>query len=306
MKVSVLMITYNHEQFIAQALDSVLMQQVDFDYEIVIGEDCSTDDTRKILIEYQQNFPDKIRLLLPEKNHGMIRNFVGTYRDCRGEYIAILEGDDLWTSPLKLQKQVDFLDAHPDCAASFHNVTVIYEHDNKPAHLFHKKRLRPFFTLRDIVSDFFIPTCSTLCRNGLIEQFPEWYFDMAMGDWPLHVLNAEHGHFAYIDESLASYRVHSGGIWSQSKKRDTLQKSIFAAETINRHLGYRFDKIIRKKITMLEYETAVVFVDGGDVKSAFSHAWKALLASPLYLKVYQRIIFKVFVKGLHVKFKNCR
>lgn len=108
MKVSVLMITYNHEKFIAQAIDSILMQQVNFDYEIVIGEDCSTDGTRAIVIQYQKEYPDKIRLLLPEENLGMHKNFVQTFRACQGEYIALLEGDDYWTSPRKLQKQVDF------------------------------------------------------------------------------------------------------------------------------------------------------------------------------------------------------
>jgi len=295
------MITYNHAQFIAQALDSVLMQQVNFDYEIVIGEDCSTDATREILIRYQQNFPDKVRLLLPVKNLGMISNFAETFLACRGEYVAILEGDDFWTSPSKLQRQADYLDAHPECAASFHNVAVIYENDAEAAHLFHKKALAPLFTQREIVSDFFIPTCSTMCRNGLVKQFPKWYYGMPMGDWPLHVLNAQYGLFAYIDEPLACYRVHGGGVWSQRKRRDILQGSIRAAETVNRHLGFRFDRVIRKKIAMLEYETALTLIDEGEVKSAFSHAWKAMLAAPLYLKVYRRAVTRIFLKGIFVQ-----
>ncbi|MBC7901921.1 MAG: glycosyltransferase [Gemmatimonadaceae bacterium] len=303
MKVSILMITYNHAPFIAQALDSVLMQQVDFEYEIVVGEDCSTDATRKTLIEYRQKFPDKIRLLLPEKNLGMIRNFAATFQECRGEYIALLEGDDFWTSTSKLQRQVDYLDAHPECAASFHNVEIIYENDDKAPHLFHGKNLKPFFTQRDIVSDFFIPTCSTMCRNRLFKQFPDWYYDMPMGDWPLHVMNSGHGNYAYIDEPLASYRVHSGGIWSQIKKRDALQKSIYAAQTINGYLEYKFAKFIRKKIAMMEYETALTLIEERELKSAFSHAWKALLASPFYFKVYQRIISNIFLRGLLVQLK---
>src|SRR3712207_1086613 len=102
MKVSVLMLAYNHEKFIAQALDSALMQQVNFDYEIVIGEDCSTDNTRDILIRYQKEYPHRIRLLLPEKNLGMHDNLIQTFKACRGDYIAFLEGDDYWTSPNKL------------------------------------------------------------------------------------------------------------------------------------------------------------------------------------------------------------
>ena len=131
MKVSVLVITYNHEKFIAQALDSVLMQETDFIYEIIVGEDCSSDQTRKIVLAYGEKYPDKVRLLLPEQNLGMMYNFITTYRACRGQYIAILEGDDYWTSDRKLQKQVDFLDSHQDCTACFHNVNVVYESDSK-------------------------------------------------------------------------------------------------------------------------------------------------------------------------------
>ena len=89
-KASVLMVTYNHQEFIAQALDSVLMQEVDFEYEIIIGEDCSTDNTRQIVIDYQRKYPDKIRLLLPEVNLGAHENFIATYKACNGKYIALL------------------------------------------------------------------------------------------------------------------------------------------------------------------------------------------------------------------------
>ena len=123
MKVSVTIITYNHEKFIRKTLDSVLMQKVNFQYEIVIGEDCSTDNTKKILLEYQNKHPGKIRLLLAENNQGLVRNFMQTYRACKGEYIATLDGDDYWISSRKLQKQVDFLDRHGDFSMCFHPVT---------------------------------------------------------------------------------------------------------------------------------------------------------------------------------------
>ena len=106
MKVSIAMVTYNHEKFIAKALDSVLMQRTDFDYEIVIGEDCSSDNTRNIVIEYKRRYPDNIVLFLNEKNLGMYGNCSQVFQACQGEYIAVLEGDDYWTSPDKLQKQV--------------------------------------------------------------------------------------------------------------------------------------------------------------------------------------------------------
>jgi glycosyltransferase involved in cell wall biosynthesis len=116
------MITYNQDQFVGQAIESVLSQQVDFEYELVIGEDCSTDRTREIVASFGAKFPDRIRLLLPKSNLGMQENFKATLAACSGQYVAILEGDDYWTSPLKLKRQVEFLDAHSDCAMCFHSV----------------------------------------------------------------------------------------------------------------------------------------------------------------------------------------
>src|SRR6478752_3440632 len=115
-KVSVCIPTYNHEAYIAQAVESVLEQRTNFGVEVLIGEDCSTDRTRQIICELAARHPDKIRLRLAEKNQGAGRNFADLFEHCRGEYVVILEGDDYWTSPNKLQIQVDTLDARPDWA----------------------------------------------------------------------------------------------------------------------------------------------------------------------------------------------
>src|SRR6185436_18390622 len=146
-KVSVLMIAYNIERFIGQAIDSVLMQRADFDYEIVIGEDCSTDGTRDIVRQYAAEHPSKIRPILRVNNLGMNANFVATLQECRGTYIALLDGDDYWTSPYKLQRQVDFLDNHPEYSISFHNVTIVYE-DRRPSHPFYMAEPRTHLSRR--------------------------------------------------------------------------------------------------------------------------------------------------------------
>ena len=129
MKVSVSVTAYNHEKYIAQAIDSILMQEVDFEYEIIIGEDYSADNTRNIVIDFQRRYPDKIKLILPQENLGYGGNkiFDQTLQVSRGEYVALLDGDDYWTSPHKLRKQVDFLDSHPECSMCFHNAQVFYE-----------------------------------------------------------------------------------------------------------------------------------------------------------------------------------
>src|SRR5688500_13476797 len=111
--VSVWITTYNHEKFIAEAIESVLRQQPSLSYEIVIGEDCSTDRTREIVLSYKEKYPDKIILYLPKQNTGMVQMTKKSYSFCTGRYVAWLDGDDYWVDPFKLQKQVDFLEANP-------------------------------------------------------------------------------------------------------------------------------------------------------------------------------------------------
>jgi glycosyltransferase involved in cell wall biosynthesis len=295
MKLSVAMITYNHEQFIAKALDSILMQQVDFDFEVVIGEDCSTDATRAVLVDYQNNYPDKIRLLLADKNLGMMGNFITTFNACQGDYIALLEGDDYWTSPDKLQKQVAFLDANPGCCACFHNVQITHESAPEKDHLFHEQPLhKQLFDLKDIVSSHFIPTCSTVFRARLFTGVPDWFKMMPMGDWPLHILNAEHGSYAYIDEVMASYRIHAGGVWSGRSRLSVLDRTIPACHTINRHLNGRYAGEISRLIRGFEIEAAEILKDEADFIGAAKRLVRAFRLSPASCSLISKSFWRLF------------
>ena len=191
MKVSVAMITYNHEKFIAQAIDSVLMQQTDFEYELVIGEDCSTDRTRAMVVDYAGRYPDRIRPLLRERNLGMNPNFVQTFQSCRGEYVALLEGDDYWTDPLKLQKQTDYLSSRPDCSLCFHPVHLAYDDSHGDGKTSWPPSRKPSYTLYDVLAAkyLWIHTSSILVRNNQIDGFPAWFYEMPMGDLPFIILN---------------------------------------------------------------------------------------------------------------------
>jgi len=254
MKVSVLMITYNHEHFIAQALDSVLMQEVEFPYEIVVGEDCSTDATRSILLEYQKLYPDIIRLLLPEKNIGMIPNFINTFKACNGEYIALLEGDDYWISDQKLQKQIDFLESHPSCTICFNPTLVFYDDESASQHVF-PAQAEGFYTIVDLLQDNFMHTCSVMCRN-IIKEFPPWFYDSVVGDYPLHLLNAGCGDIGCINEVMSAYRIHSSGVWSMQFEKN-FKRNIIARIDLYRNVdefyGKKFRKVIRRRLFMMEF-----------------------------------------------------
>ncbi len=256
--VSAYMLTYNHAQYIEQAIKGILQQSIDFPFELVIGEDCSTDGTREIVFEYQKKYPNIIRVITSDNNIGMMNNSTRTLQACRGKYIAFCEGDDYWIDPLKLQKQVDFLDSHPECSACFHNVNVEFENNPEKNHIFHNTKMKELYTLVDIVSDYFIPTCSTIFRAGLFVDFPDWYLKMPMGDWPLHVLNAQYGDYGYIDEILSSYRVHDGGVWSSQSRIDILKKTISAEKIVNYHFKYKYKHIFKRKTSRWYKEIACI------------------------------------------------
>ncbi len=296
-KVSVCMITYNHEKFITRAIESVLMQETDFDCELVIGEDCSTDRTRKIVMEYKKKYPDKIRLLLPEKNIGMISNFVQTLKACHGQYVALLEGDDYWTNPLKLQKQADFLDANPDFAICFHNAISMWESGERPPKLLCPDDLKEVSTLEDLIYANIIPTLTVMFRNKLFDIFPSWYSNLKYGDWPLHILNAQYGKIGYINETMAVYRIHQGGVASAAhtninKYIENMEGLIQLYEVINIHFKYKYKKIIKKRILEYYLCLAKIYRKIGRKRISLKYYLKWIIISPKLTKILY------FIKGL--------
>lgn len=280
MKASVSIITYNHEKFIGKALDSVLMQDVNFEYEIVIGEDCSTDNTRRILLEYRDQYPGKIRLLFPEKNQGLIRNFVQTYQSCKGDYIALLDGDDYWTSPNKLQIQVEFLDCHSDFSMCFHPVREFYDNDKSKPGFPYPRNSKEISTLEDLLIYNFIPTCGVMFRNNLFGNFPEWYYTLGMEDWPLHVLNAQYGKIGYIDRVMADYRNHSGSVWSSKNEIYRTMEGIKFYKCIDYHLNYKYHYIINRELSKHYYNLATLYNENGENKIAREYSVRSLLMNP--------------------------
>jgi glycosyltransferase involved in cell wall biosynthesis len=219
MTVSVCMITYNHEKYIRQAIEGIILQQTGFAFELVIGEDCSTDRTRAICEEYALKYPQRIRLLPSDKNYGMVTNLVRILEACTGKYVAICEGDDYWTDPLKLQKQVDFLEANPEYAICFHRVDELEKGEIKRSGL-NKSEKEETYTIEDLARGNFISTPSVIFRNGLIREFPKWFTKSPVGDYVLHMLNARFGKIKYFSEPMAVYRRHGQGAWGLRKAEE--------------------------------------------------------------------------------------
>lgn len=222
-KVSVLMITYNHERYIEQAVRSVMMQETSFDYELIIGEDCSTDRTREIVIRLHEEFPDKIKLILQPQNVGMIRNFADVYHSSQGEYIALLEGDDYWVSSNKLQLQADYMRVHPKCRICFHSSNIIYEGNTELSTsviappLGHIVNFENWLRYRSRFHTYI--ATATIFFRSINNKLPEWFFQLrAAGDWPLIAWLLLHGGtVGYLSGAtpMSVYRKHTGGVLMQ-------------------------------------------------------------------------------------------
>lgn len=252
-KVSVLIITYNQKNFIRQAIDSVLAQKTTFPVEILVGDDFSTDGTREIIQEYERQYPGLvIGVLHPHnmgKNGGI--NFLETLKLAKGEYYALIDGDDYLTDPLKLQKQADLLDAHPDYSMTFHNALITYE-DGSPSHILNGPDMKPFYTVEDLIGDdeiWFMATSSTLYRNS-IREYPAWFRESSSGDIPRLILKAKLGKIGYIPDVMSVYRKNSAGASFHDNYRNEvfLRNRIQMYSDINRELDYRYDAVLRRNM----------------------------------------------------------
>jgi len=228
--VTACLITYNQARYIRQSVEGMLMQQVNFPFEILIADDCSTDGTREIVKEYSDKNPDKIKLILQPENKGAMLNWVDLVTTPKSKYIALCEGDDYWTDPLKLQKQVDFLEANPSYVACFHPVMVVDSEGNKIS-----KAKSSFVHNHDLTQDELIlgrvMSTLSLCYRNVITEFPEEFFRSPTGDNFLSSLLGQQGGAKYLsDIKPSAYRMHTEGAWSlqqESKKKMNLLLSYF-------------------------------------------------------------------------------
>ena len=214
-KVSIICITYNQESYVKDCLDGFLKQQTDFDYEILIHDDASSDGTIDILEQYAKT--DARIKLFKEKTNQF--SSTGTdflkqlFLDSKGDYIAICEGDDYWTDPLKLQQQYDFMEGHQDYAVCFHPVNVVYQGLEKPSHLYPKETDSRYFIVDNLLKENFIQTNSVMYRK---QDYEAMATNVMPNDWYLHLYHAQFGKIGFINRVMSVYRRHNAGIWWQT------------------------------------------------------------------------------------------
>lgn len=217
-KLSVCMITYNQEPFVRQAVESVFSQKANFEIELVIGDDASTDGTAAVINSLSPPAGIRVNFIKRDKNLGMLPNFVSTLSQCSGQYIALLEGDDYWIDSNKLQRQVDFLESNPEFSICYHPVNIdrggVQTSDDSVS------LVRDVSDIYDLAKGNFMHTCSVVYRANLFEQFPDKFFSSTVGDYFLHMLNAQYGKIKKVPATMGVYRVHEGGVWSLQPNMD--------------------------------------------------------------------------------------
>lgn len=299
--VSISCLTYNHEKFIKEAIESFLMQKTNFKYEILIHDDASTDGIQEIIREYEKKYPDVIKPIYQKENQyskGKKVSFFNNKR-AKGKYIAICEGDDYWTDPYKLQKQIDYMEKNEECGMCFHNVGIYDEQKKEEIGEVRPYKKNQISSTEDIImgDGGFIGTNSIVYRKKYEENIPEFYYECPVGDYPLQIFHSTKKYAYYIDEKMSNYRVNIGTSWTDKNNSYRKQKDLRIAlikmlREFNKYSDKKYEKIIEKRIErwsykILKFNQRQEFLSKEEYKEFYSN---------LYLKskieLYLRKIFK--------------
>lgn len=270
MMVSICCITYNQEGYIKDALDGFLKQKTSFPYEVLIHDDASTDRTGQIIREYADRYPDIIKPILQTENQYSkgLTNISGTFNFPRaaGRYVAMCEGDDYWVDEEKLQMQVDYMEAHPDCSICFHSAEVqVLERAVT------ERQMRPFIRDRVVAPEEIIdkrsgyPTASLLFRTEMVKDLPDFYVQAPIADIPLQLLAAARGYGYYIDRPMCVYRLGGAASWTsmmkqgdyEGKQQRYFQQMKAMYQGFDQMSGGRFHDTVERAIDRLYFLTQV-------------------------------------------------
>lgn len=300
-------IAYNQEKYIGQALDSLLAQKTNFRCEILVHDDASTDGTSAVIRSYVEKHPDLIRPVYQVENQYSKGIRVGTVFNlprARGKYIAYCEGDDFWTDPFKLQKQVDFMEAHPECSFCFHAVQVV-TCEGKPT----RECIRPYresrlVPIEDIIEGGgrFLGTNSTVYRRLLMDRPPDFYLNAPVGDFPLVLYLATRGSVYYFDEIMSSYRTGVPGSWTNNMKSSPdkqvkVRKGMIAMmQAFDDYTDRKYEASV--KVRQTEYDL-LLLISQGDIQALYQDEYKEYRGKLSFFMVILIYLNKYFPRLFH-------
>lgn len=292
--VSVFMMAYNHEKYISEAIEGVLMQNTNFDFDIVIGEDCSTDNTRQIILDYQRKYPGKFKLLLHKENIGAMANQMAVLQACTGKYIAICEGDDYWTDPLKLQKQVDFLEDNNGFAICFTNSLIKNEKNGQ--FIIAKKNIWDVAETKELLTHNSLEgplfgevlnspghTSTVVFKKVCVDYLPAWLSECFIGDEPLFLIISKYGKAKFINDICTVYRQTFNGISTVNFDYETDYKGrIFMYQKLKEFFGSDMKKDISVLISRYYIKLSRFYMNKKQYGLLLVNIYEAFINSPKY------------------------
>ncbi|MBA3721524.1 MAG: glycosyltransferase [Parachlamydiaceae bacterium] len=251
-KLSVLITTYNHEKYLAEAIESILLQKVNFPFEILIADDSSTDATPKIALSYQKKHPE-IKIIPSHKNLGITKNLHHSLTQCTGEFIAILEGDDYWISPHKLQRQVEFLEKHPSLSMCFNGILILDKENLYREHHTGLQCKNNFVSTQELVLSNIIGNFSAcMYRHDIIKKLPVEIYEVFTVDWMFNLACSEFGLLGRIPTQMTAYRIQGQGVWSSTSERTQILKTLNIIPTYDALLKHKYTNEFKRTTKKLK------------------------------------------------------
>lgn len=311
---SICLITYNHEKYIEETLAGISIQKVDFPIELIIADDFSTDKTRDIIRKFCESFPHTVKLIFQEKNVGPGDNFRDLMLYPNSKYIAYIEGDDYWIDPLKLQKQVDYLEKNEKYYGVSHNVKHYFENWNSAYAIrnnsnyklkqgFHGthngERLPGIISLKEIHCGWPIASCSILFRRKVLDNYPDFFWKSTLGDQFLYSLINKCGSIYYMSDIMSVYRIHKGGINNREKEGAEFYKNrLESLKVLYDFYEKRETSVFKPIISMCHFQIAIFSKSRSE---RLSNLFKGVITEPKSILKKPRLILSVLFKTLLIR-----
>jgi len=260
--VSICCITFNHDKFIKECLEGFIKQKTNFNYEVLIYDDASTDNNAYIIKEYEKIYPNIIKPIYQKENQfskGVSLSLTYNFPRAQGKYIAMCEGDDYWTDPLKLQKQVDFLEGNPEYGICFHNVKIFDQANQKLIEDTITRDVEETTDINELAKGNYIHTPSVMLRNDF--TIPKWFKKSPVGDWSLYMLAIKDRKIKKLEDIMTVYRVHDTSIWSGLSQEVKNNKTKISINLIFKNVALpdKTKQILRNRLGLSKKKKSFLF-----------------------------------------------
>jgi glycosyltransferase involved in cell wall biosynthesis len=292
-------VTYNHEAYIEKALNGFVSQITNFPFEVIVADDCSTDCNQKIIQEYADRYPAIIKPILRTKNIGVNSNYYDAVSRAKGEFIATCDGDDYWTDEKKLQKQVEFLTAHPDFALCCHPFVQHYVDGSVKDrtlspwdYVSYSAKERGYLIFDDLISINPIGSMSAMYRWKLVQRLPEWMIQYPVADLIMHMLHADKGKIGVLDDVMAVYQRHSGGVWYNNDQKEHQAKLAKSLADMFIDIDYALENKHNEELQLLKGpKIKILFL--AIENSIHSYKWISTVAKESRFEIQVYSTFKI-------------